>query len=165
MHTHIMPQPRLCGQQACTHCSGCACQRGTVVDRAASAACRCSHTLAGGVRQDVRLVDAMSTHSIAVTADGSVYTWGNGYKHRLGHGDTLPHFRPKRVAALVGKVCVHRWLSKPAKWTAAYPTPPASASCCKRGVWTRAHSGCAGRWVGVCLGQRHEWPPWPGRCR
>ncbi|XP_030756884.1 E3 ubiquitin-protein ligase HERC2 [Sitophilus oryzae] len=51
-------------------------------------------------------VECGSQFSIALTRSGSVYTWGKGDYHRLGHG-TADHIRrPKKVAALQGKKIV-----------------------------------------------------------
>jgi len=50
--------------------------------------------------QSVRLVDASSAHSVAVTASGQVYAWGSGEFGRLGHGDVSDQLLPKIVEAL-----------------------------------------------------------------
>jgi len=39
-------------------------------------------------------------HSVAVDARGGVWTWGHGGSGRLGHGNTLDAWRPRRVDAL-----------------------------------------------------------------
>ena len=45
-------------------------------------------------------------HNLAVAADGSVYSWGNGENGQLGHGDEEHQSAPKHVAALQGvRVC------------------------------------------------------------
>ena len=36
-------------------------------------------------------------HAAAVVADGSLYTWGRGYRGQLGHGDKEPQLRPMRL--------------------------------------------------------------------
>lgn len=41
-------------------------------------------------------------HSVALVADGSVYSWGFGGKGQLGHGDMTRHTVPHRVEALSG---------------------------------------------------------------
>ncbi|XP_060526978.1 E3 ubiquitin-protein ligase HERC2 [Cylas formicarius] len=48
-------------------------------------------------------VECGSQFSIALTRSGSVYTWGKGDYHRLGHGTADHMRRPKKVAALQGK--------------------------------------------------------------
>lgn len=48
-------------------------------------------------------VESGSQFSVALTRSGSVYTWGKGDYHRLGHGNTDHVRRPKKVAALQGK--------------------------------------------------------------
>jgi alpha-tubulin suppressor-like RCC1 family protein len=61
-----------------------------------------------GTLKDVRvtLIDSLSTHSVAVTEDGSLYTWGNGDKHRLGHGTTGKEYAPRLVMSLRDKPAV-----------------------------------------------------------
>lgn len=53
-------------------------------------------------------VECGSQFSVALTASGSVYTWGKGDYHRLGHGTDDHVRRPKKVGALQGKkvVCI-----------------------------------------------------------
>ena len=48
-------------------------------------------------------VSAMDTHSLAVTADGAVYGWGNGGHGRLGHGDQQDQLLPKKIEAFAGQ--------------------------------------------------------------
>ncbi len=43
-------------------------------------------------------------HSLAVTADGNVYSWGDGNYWKLGHGDSDTQKSPKLISFLVGKV-------------------------------------------------------------
>ena len=54
----------------------------------------------------ITLIDSLSTHSVAVTEDGILYTWGNGDKHRLGHGTTSKEYLPRPVQALSEKPAV-----------------------------------------------------------
>lgn len=42
-------------------------------------------------------VSAGELHSAVVTADGDVYTWGDGFCGQLGHGDKRPQLTPKQV--------------------------------------------------------------------
>ncbi|XP_064481734.1 E3 ubiquitin-protein ligase HERC2-like isoform X2 [Ornithodoros turicata] len=53
-------------------------------------------------------VECGSQFSVALTSSGSVYTWGKGDYHRLGHGTDDHMRRPKKVAALQGKkvICI-----------------------------------------------------------
>ncbi|GLH06927.1 Probable E3 ubiquitin-protein ligase HERC2 [Gryllus bimaculatus] len=53
-------------------------------------------------------VECGSQFSVALTRSGSVYTWGKGDYHRLGHGTDDHVRRPRKVAALQGKkiVCI-----------------------------------------------------------
>lgn len=48
-------------------------------------------------------VECGSQFSVALTRSGSVFTWGKGDYHRLGHGNDDHVRRPKKVAALQGK--------------------------------------------------------------
>jgi alpha-tubulin suppressor-like RCC1 family protein len=45
-------------------------------------------------------------HTMAVTEDGRVYTWGGGKNGRLGHGDEKIRLVPRRVEALRGQRAV-----------------------------------------------------------
>ena len=49
----------------------------------------------------LRRIDSLSTHSVAIAAhSGSLFTWGNGDKYRLGHGGTDKEAVPRLVASL-----------------------------------------------------------------
>ena len=48
-------------------------------------------------------VSAGAFHSIAITADGAVWSWGYGGLGKLGHGDSQNQFLPKKVEALAGQ--------------------------------------------------------------
>ena len=48
-------------------------------------------------------VSAGAAHSLALTADGSVWSWGGGGQGRLGHGDHQDEWQPKKVEALAGR--------------------------------------------------------------
>ncbi|RWS12697.1 E3 ubiquitin-protein ligase HERC2-like protein [Dinothrombium tinctorium] len=55
----------------------------------------------------VMKVECGSQFSVALTRSGSLYTWGKGDYHRLGHGNDDQHVRkPKKVMALDGKKIV-----------------------------------------------------------
>ena len=42
-------------------------------------------------------------HSLAITANGAVWSWGGGAFGKLGHGDTQRQLLPKQVEALAGR--------------------------------------------------------------
>ena len=48
-------------------------------------------------------VTSLSTHAVALTKSGEIYTWGNGDKHRLGHGTTEKEYQPRIVSVLSDK--------------------------------------------------------------
>ncbi|XRB24369.1 U-box domain-containing protein [Pseudoscourfieldia marina] len=48
----------------------------------------------------VRALACGSMHTVALTSDGAVYTWGHGAFGELGHGDGSSQLTPKRVDAL-----------------------------------------------------------------
>ena len=52
------------------------------------------------VGQRAFAVSAGSQHSLAITADGSVWSWGGGAFGKLGHGDTQNQLLPKKVETL-----------------------------------------------------------------
>ena len=50
--------------------------------------------------QRVVAVSAAAKHSLAITADGAIFTWGGGEVGCLGHGEELSHLlRPKQLEA------------------------------------------------------------------
>ena len=51
-----------------------------------------------------------SDHVIVVTVEQMVYTWGQGNKGQLGHGDLESRNSPEIVDALKGKSIV-RWVN------------------------------------------------------
>ena len=53
--------------------------------------------------QRVVAVSAGSLHSLAITADGAVWSWGSGSYGRLGHGDMQIQRLPKKIEALAGQ--------------------------------------------------------------
>ena len=53
--------------------------------------------------QRVIAVSAGGNHSFAITADGAVWSWGNGGFGRLGHGDEQDQLLPVKVEALAGQ--------------------------------------------------------------
>ena len=53
--------------------------------------------------QRVLAVSAGAAHSLALTADGSVWSWGFGLLGKLGHGDEQAQRQPRKVDALAGQ--------------------------------------------------------------
>jgi len=53
--------------------------------------------------QRVVAVSAGGGHSLAITADGSVWSWGWGCRGQLGHGDEQNQLLPKKIEALAGQ--------------------------------------------------------------
>ena len=53
--------------------------------------------------QRVLAVSAGEDHSLAITADGSVWSWGRGDLGRLGHGDGQNQPLPKKIEAFAGR--------------------------------------------------------------
>ncbi len=52
-------------------------------------------------------VNSGGKHCLALTADGEVYSWGEGEDGKLGHGNRLMCERPRIIEALKGKRCVN----------------------------------------------------------
>ncbi len=48
-------------------------------------------------------VSAGYFHSLAITTDGALCSWGGGIFSMLGHGDTQVQWQPKKVQALTGQ--------------------------------------------------------------
>jgi len=48
-------------------------------------------------------VSAEAAHSLAITADGAVWSWGTGSYGRLGHGDQQRQLLPKKIEAFAGQ--------------------------------------------------------------
>lgn len=53
--------------------------------------------------KDITVLTAGPWHYAAVSADGSVYTWGLGNNGRLGHGDHDDRYTPQLVEAMAGR--------------------------------------------------------------
>lgn len=60
-------------------------------------------------------VECGSQFSVALSSNGSVYTWGKGDYHRLGHGADEHVRRPKKVMTLQGKKVISISTGKQAK--------------------------------------------------
>ena len=48
-------------------------------------------------------VSAGGEHSLAITADGVIWSWGGGIFGKLGHGDEQRQLLPKKVEAFAGR--------------------------------------------------------------
>jgi len=53
--------------------------------------------------QRVVTVSAGDAHNLAITTDGAVWSWGNGFYGQLGHGDEQRQLLPKKVEAFAGR--------------------------------------------------------------
>ena len=53
--------------------------------------------------QHVVAVSAGSRHGLAITTDGSVWSWGFGLHGRLGHGNEQSQMLPKKVEPFAGQ--------------------------------------------------------------
>ena len=53
--------------------------------------------------QRVVAVSAGGHHTLAITADGSVWSWGYGSFGKLGHGDEQDQLLPKKIEAFAGQ--------------------------------------------------------------
>ena len=47
--------------------------------------------------QIVVQAEAGCEHSVALTSDGALYTWGHGDSGRLGHGETKSENKPRKL--------------------------------------------------------------------
>ena len=56
--------------------------------------------------QRIVAVSAGLHHSLALTADGAIWSWGMGACGKLGHGDEQEQLLPKKVEAFVGRRAV-----------------------------------------------------------
>lgn len=50
--------------------------------------------------QDPLMLDGSQQHSVALTPDGGIWTWGSGSSGKLGHGNSLEKGVPTKIAAL-----------------------------------------------------------------
>lgn len=57
--------------------------------------------VACGVWHTAAVVEVIVTHSSASISSGKLFTWGDGDKNRLGHGDKEPRLKPTCVPALI----------------------------------------------------------------
>ena len=54
-------------------------------------------------------VECGSQFSVALTRSGSVFTWGKGDYHRLGHGIDDHVRRPRKVSSFVSQIRITHW--------------------------------------------------------
>jgi alpha-tubulin suppressor-like RCC1 family protein len=74
--------------------------------------CSCSvpsPVIVPGIRENVKFnsVSCFSSHVVAVSSEGVVYTWGKGDDGRLGHGSRNSINAPKSVDGLKHKRCIY----------------------------------------------------------
>jgi len=62
--------------------------------------------LGGGINS-VTVLSCGVRHSLALTAEGELFAWGDGALGQLGHGDASKAFLPRRVTSLKGYKVVH----------------------------------------------------------
>lgn len=55
----------------------------------------------------VRQIACGSGHTVVLTMEGEVYTWGRGDDGRLGHGDNGWKYVPRITQSLLGQIIVH----------------------------------------------------------
>ena len=98
------------------------------------------------VGQRVVAVSAGTAVSLAITADGAVWSWGYGHQGRLGHGNQQHQLLPKKIEAFAGRRVVAvsadcqslALTADGAVWTgameakASWATATSSTSCCRR---------------------------------
>uniref|UniRef100_A0ACD5WKP6 Uncharacterized protein n=1 Tax=Avena sativa TaxID=4498 RepID=A0ACD5WKP6_AVESA len=58
-------------------------------------------SVACGVWHTAAVVEVIVTQSSSSLSSGKLFTWGDGDKHRLGHGDKEPRVKPTCVASLI----------------------------------------------------------------
>jgi len=81
-------------------------------------------------------VSAGAAHSIALTADGAVWSWGRGAWGELGHGDRQNQLLPKKVEAMAGQRVVDV--------SAGYSNSIANAGAGAIFTWGKGEDGCLG---------------------
>jgi alpha-tubulin suppressor-like RCC1 family protein len=51
----------------------------------------------------IKAIASGSSHCLALTTNGNVFSWGNGQGGRLGHGNTIGKDTPIQIMALAHK--------------------------------------------------------------
>jgi alpha-tubulin suppressor-like RCC1 family protein len=60
--------------------------------------------IGAGESRAVRRIAAGKDHSLAITSDGAVFTWGRGESGQLGHGCYMDVSEPKQVMAIAAAI-------------------------------------------------------------
>ena len=104
-------------------------------------------------------VSAGTLHSLAITADDAVWSWGEGGHGQLGHGDQQIQLLPKKVEAFTGQRVVA--VSSGDRHSIARTADGALFA------WGQGESGCLGHGEDLSnqlLPKKVEaWAPPPGR--
>ena len=111
------------------------------------------------IGQRVVAVSAGTYHSLAITADGAVFTWGRGEDGCLGHGDEQRQLLPKKAEAFAGQRVVA--VSAGAQHSLA---PRRRRQCLELGLW-RARPAGPRRRAGPAAAQEGRGLGWPARRR
>ena len=75
-------------------------------------------------------------YSLALAADGSVWSWGYGGLGRLGHGDEQDQLLPKKIEAFIGQRVIA--VAARARHSIAIPADGALFA------WGKGEDGCLG---------------------
>ena len=105
-------------------------------------------------------VTAGEEHTMALDADGMVWTWGNGCRGELGHGDNRARRVPTRLtAAGLGDTRIGRYQALPVEGVLAI----AMGTHPRLGAQSPLHAlaGEVGLW-GMILGFCRDWRSVPG---
>ena len=81
-------------------------------------------------------MSAGAFHSLALAADGALWSWGHGAYGKLGHGDQQDQLLPKKIEALTGQ-----------RFVAASAGGQHSLALTADGAvltWGKGESGCLG---------------------
>lgn len=111
-----------------------------------------------GVR--IRQVSCGPYHSGAVCEAGGVYTWGDGYGGKLGHGSNASEFQPRRLESVKHVLGISCGYWHTAIW-ARYPNNDPTSDVLKMYTWG-GHCSWGGDHNKGCLGngkKTGEWRP------
>ena len=106
--------------------------------------------------QRVVAVVAGGDHSLALTADSAVWSWGYGREGQLGHGDEQDQLLPKTIEAFAGR----RVISVSAKCASHSLALTADGALWSWGCGNNGQLGHSGQWQhqSQASGVR-QWPP------